>query len=37
MIHKNDLERTGYTNVTSELKVKIQNGSLKMKNYEIKQ
>ena len=37
MICKYDLKTTGYVNVISELKVEIHNGSLKMKNYEIKQ
>ena len=36
MIRKYDIEATGYINVISQLKVKIHNGSLKVKNYEIK-
>ena len=36
MIRKYDLEATEYINVISRLKVKIHNGRLKTKNYEIK-
>ena len=36
MIRKYDLEATGYKNVISQLKVKIHNGSLTLKDYEIK-
>ena len=36
MIRKYDLEATGYVNVISQLKVKVHNGSFKLKNYEIK-
>ena len=36
MIDKYELQATGYINVISQVKVKIHNGSLKLKNYEIK-
>ena len=37
MIRKYDLKATEYINVISQLKVKVHNDNLKLKNYEIKQ
>ena len=37
MIFKYDLVATGYINVISQLKEKVHNGSLKLKNYEREQ